>query len=248
MQESVDDTANEVPQLLSIELRVLGALMEKELTTPDQYPLTLNSLISACNQKSSRDPVSAYAQGEIARALTQLEHRKLSRKEFGSRSEKFSQQLIKQLELGKKHQAILCVMMLRGPQTISELNTRTQRMDVFSSREELEHTLDRLCNRELPYAIRLQHQAGQREERFTHLFSGTPANVDTTTATENAPRVAHEPADASNLQVLRQELDDLRRASDALKQQMTRLYHLTGHEIENESNQSGEPEDAPNVG
>ncbi len=171
---SADHASNPVPQIISIELRVLAALMEKELTTPDQYPLTLNSLISACNQKSSRDPVTQYNQGEVVRALQQLQQQRFVDKEFGSRAEKYSQRFIKHLELGKKHQALLCVMMLRGPQTLSELNTRTQRMVDFAGKEDLEHTLDRLCSREVPYVVRLSQRPGQRGERFAHLFSGNP--------------------------------------------------------------------------
>ncbi len=166
-----------VPQLVSIERRVLGALMEKQLTTPDQYPLTLNSLITACNQKSSRDPVSNYAQGEVARTLQQLQHAKFVSKEYGSRAEKYAQNFINALGLGKKHQSVLCVMMLRGPQTVSELLTRTQRMVEFAGKEDLEHTLDRLCQREVPFVVKLQPQPGQRGERFMHLFSGVPDNV-----------------------------------------------------------------------
>jgi len=163
-----------VPQLSAIELRVLGVLMEKQLTTPDQYPLTLNSVITACNQKSSREPVSNYSQGEVHRALQELDDKNFIRKERSSRSEKFSQQFMSHLELGRNQQALLCVMMLRGPQTVSELNTRTQRMYQFTDKGELEHCIDRLCNRDVPYAIRLAQQPGQRGERIAHLFSGQP--------------------------------------------------------------------------
>jgi uncharacterized protein YceH (UPF0502 family) len=243
------------PQLVSTELRILGALMEKQLTTPDQYPLTLNSLIAACNQKSSRDPVSNHTQGEIARALQQLQHNRLVNKEFGSRAEKYSQQFIKHLELGRKHQALLCVMMLRGPQTLSELNTRTQRMVEFTDKDDLEHTLHRLCDREVPYAIRLSQQPGQRGERFTHLFSGRPTHsmpmsnenteTDTTvgaTTNQNPGRVepagtphpvnevAEKSPDIDDLKNLRAELSALSEECNTLKRQIARLYQLTGHE------------------
>ncbi len=184
------------PQLTAIELRVLGAFMEKQLTTPDAYPLTLNSIATACNQKSSRDPVSNYQQGDLKRALQGLIDKKFVEQEYGSRAEKYSQRFIKYLELGKKQQALLCVMMLRGPQTISELDTRTQRMCEFTNREDLEHCVDRLCNREIPFAIRLGQQPGQRGERIGHLFSGTTkrysaSRLYTTTQclTEHATRI-----------------------------------------------------------
>lgn len=166
--------ADNAPQLSEIELRVLGVLMEKQLTTPDQYPLTLNSVITACNQKSSREPVSNYNQGEVHRALQELDNKHFVRKERSSRSEKFSQLFMSHLELGRNQQALLCVMMLRGPQTVSELNTRTQRMHQFTDKDELEHCIDRLCNRDVPYAIRLAQQPGQRGERVAHLFSDKP--------------------------------------------------------------------------
>lgn len=238
------------PQLLTIELRILGALMEKQLTTPDQYPLTLNTLIAACNQKSSRDPVSNHTQGEIARALQQLQHNKLVQKEFGSRAEKFTQHFIKHLELGKKHQALLCVMMLRGPQTLSELNTRTQRMVEFAGKEDLEHTLDRLCNREVPYAICLSQQPGQRGERFSHLFSGTPDVSEPSRVTASTSEMvkqdreteplnnshvtdenfADQDSAAIEIAALKQELSALSEELRTTKRQLNRLYKLTGYE------------------
>jgi|GEM_PF-348981 len=173
MNNSEEQVKQPAPQLLGTELRVLGVLMEKQLTTPDQYPLTLNSVITACNQKSSRDPITNLTQGEVARVLQELDTRHFVRKERSSRSDKFTQQFMNHLELGRKQQALLCVMMLRGPQSLSELNTRTQRMCDFTDKEDLEHTVDRLCTREIPYVVRLPQQAGQRGERFTHLFSAT---------------------------------------------------------------------------
>ena len=245
-----DNIAQRPPQLVSMELRVLGALMEKQLTTPDQYPLTLNGLITACNQKSNREPVSNYSQGEIARTLQELQDKQFVNKEFGSRSDKFSQHFIKQLELGKKHQALLCVMMVRGPQTLSELNTRTQRMVDFNGKEDLEHTLDRLCNREVPYVVRLSQQPGQRGERFTHLFSGMPSHAtlsdadtsDTSDSVANADDdgFASSPlasaasmkqgTENAKIEALQEQLTLLIEESALLKRQIARLYRLTGHE------------------
>ena len=233
-----------------MELRVLGALMEKQLTTPDQYPLTLNGIITACNQKSNREPVSNYSQGEIARTLQELQDKQFVNKEYGSRSDKFSQHFIKQLELGKKHQALLCVMMVRGPQTISELNTRTQRMVEFNGKEDLEHTLDRLCDREVPYVVRLSQQPGQRGDRFTHLFSGTPSHATLSGAdtSRNSDSVANTDDDEfasstlasaasmeqgtenAKIEALQEQLTFLSEESALLKRQIARLYQLTGHE------------------
>jgi len=229
MQDSDDNPTTSIPQLLSTEARILGALMEKQLTTPDQYPLTLNSLMSACNQKSSRDPVTNYTQGELARTLIELENRKFVQKEYGSRAEKYSQNFINHLSLTKKHQALLCVMLLRGPQTLSELNTRTQRMVEFSDKNELQHTLDRLCDREVPFVVRLSQQPGQRGERFAHLFSGAP-----TTATQSHTSAATASASAELTQSgtdnrsststqLQEDVNQLKQEVAALKQEFTEL-------------------------
>ncbi|MEE9335907.1 MAG: YceH family protein [Granulosicoccaceae bacterium] len=234
------------PQLLEIELRVLGVLMEKQLTTPDLYPLTLNSIITACNQKSSRDPVTNYHQGEVLRALNELEEKRFVRKEHGSRADKYSQHFIASLELGKKQQALLCIMILRGPQTLSELNTRTQRMDQFSDKEELNHCIDRLCEREIPYAIHLG-EPGHRGERIAHLFSGTPrftasAPRESASASPAAPSAEDSAAlsvlelDVASLRdtVRQLELENLR-----LKHQMETLYQLTDNELPQESADNG---------
>lgn len=241
------------PQLLQIELRVLGSLMEKQLTTPDAYPLTLNSIITACNQKSSREPVSNYQQGELARTLQELADRGFVRKEHGSRSDKYEQRFVSQLGLGKKQQALLCVMMLRGPQTLSELHTRTQRMCEFVDKEDLELSVDRLCERGTPYAIRMGQQPGQRGERIGHLFSGTPAtHPDTTVSATSHTASASRPDNASDFAVaqsnkdansqqnetiellemevaeLNQTVSSLQGETVLLRQQLETLYKLTG--------------------
>lgn len=248
--ENVGHNRKGAPQLSAIELRVLGVLMEKQLTTPDQYPLTLNSVITACNQKSSREPVSNYNQGEVHRALQELDNKNFVRKERSSRSEKFSQQFMHHLELGRKQQALLCVMMLRGPQTLSELSTRTQRMCEFTDKDELEHAVDRLCNRETPYAIRLGQQPGQRGERIAHLFSGTPTVYSSVTSAENDTQAVSnnviQPVNTDNnsqhdetVAILELEVTELRKTVDALsaesaelKQQLAALYSLTGHSVQ----------------
>lgn len=248
-----DNTKNQTsdqhgaPQLSDIELRVLGVLMEKQLTTPDQYPLTLNSVITACNQKSSREPVTNYNQGEVQRTLQELDNKHFIRKERSSRSEKFSQQFMHYLELGRKQQALLCVMMLRGPQSLSELSTRTQRMCDFTDKDELDHSIDRLCNRDVPYAIRLGQQPGQRGERIGHLFSGTPTAYSASTTqnersiserqeldlsgNKNQPQHHDESIAVLELEVetLTKNLNALKSETAELKQQLAALYVLTGH-------------------
>lgn len=241
--ENSDEESTKAPQLLEIELRVLGVLMEKQLTTPDAYPLTLNSIITGCNQKSSREPISNYQQGEIARALQSLEDRDFMRRERGSRSDKYDQQFMNRLGLGKKQQALLCVMMLRGPQSLSELGTRTQRMCEFADKEDLELCVDRLSEREIPYTIRLGQQPGQRGERIGHLFSGLPTVYPRTeqNAVATTP-VAHTAEQDETVELLELEVAGLTEKVAALgaenavlKQQVTELYKLTGHAIATQS-------------
>ncbi len=238
------------PQLLEIELRVLGVLMEKQLTTPDAYPLTLNSIITACNQKSSRDPVTNYHQGEVSRALRELEDRHFVRREHGSRSERYDQQFMNHLGLGKKQQALLCVMMLRGPQTISELSTRTKRMCEFVDKEDLELCIDRLSERQPACAIRLGQQPGQRGERVAHLFAGKPAvqartNDTSTHAVSASGDMAQTITDSSSnntsenneatthlemeLATLKEQVSALNAETNTLKMQLNTLYELTGN-------------------
>lgn len=237
LEQNGEASIPQAPQLTAIELRVLGALMEKQLTTPELYPLTVNSILTACNQKSSRDPISSYQQGEIVRTLQGLEDRKYVRREFGSRADKYSQQFMHALELGKKHQAVLCVMMLRGPQTLSELSTRTQRMDQFNDKDELNHCIERLCERDIPYGIRLGQQPGQRGERFGHLFCGTPVVSDyTATATSSRESSSFTSADKETLAIQALEIAEisgivktLQGDNAVLREQLERLYELTGY-------------------
>lgn len=242
--QSVENNTTEqsaAPQLTEIELRVLGVLMEKQLTTPDAYPLTLNSIITGCNQKSSREPISNYQQGEVARALQALEDRNFIRKQRGSRSDKYDQQFMNQLNLGKKQQAVLCVMMLRGPQTLSELNTRTQRMCEFVDKEDLALCVDRLSERETPYTVRLGQQPGQRGERIGHLFSGMPTIYPRAThQADNPAPTAMRAEQTESVELLEMEVasltekvDSLTSQNATLKQQLETLYQLTGHPMDN---------------
>lgn len=244
MIDAESDDSTEVdalpPQLTDIELRVLGSLMEKQLTTPDQYPLTINAILTACNQKSSREPITNYQQGEVVRTLTVLEDKRFVRRELGSRADKYSQQFMHHLELSKKHQAVLCLMMLRGPQTVSELVTRTQRMALFADRDELIHCLERLCERALPVAIRLSNQPGQRGERFVHLFCRLPGytRVQSKEVTPGSTTFADQglPQSPSVAEFDDTRLDEsvaaLRLEVAELKHQLETLYALTGHSRE----------------
>lgn len=153
------------------EIRVLGCLLEKQRTTPDQYPLSLNSLRLACNQSTNRDPVVQYDEAVIRDALHRLERRGFARftSGAGSRAPKFRHLLAEALPMGDGEQAIMCVLMLRGPQTPGELKQRAERMHPFAGLEEVHETLNALIEREL--VARLGRRPGQKEERYAQLLA-----------------------------------------------------------------------------
>jgi uncharacterized protein YceH (UPF0502 family) len=132
------------------EVRVLGALLEKDITTPEYYPLTVNALVNACNQKSSREPIVNYGEEIVTEALASLQHRGMALRISGAghRVEKFGHRLGEKLNLGRREQALLCVLMLRGPQTVGELRGRTERMHDFADLEEVERVLESLQSRD----------------------------------------------------------------------------------------------------
>ncbi len=216
--ESITETGSAEPMLNETEARVLGALMEKQLTTPDAYPLTVNSLVLACNQKTSREPITNLEAGEVQRCLSQLQDRKLIEVDYGSRANRYDQRLTRVLGLDKSAQAILNVMLLRGPQTLIELLTRTQRMFEFSSAENLQEKLDQLCAKTHPVIVRIPRQPGQREDRYMHLLCGEPdlvaiaamgGSARKSTASDVDERVEKLEAQVQQLQKLVEKLLDL---------------------------------------
>ncbi|MCC6368761.1 MAG: YceH family protein [Bryobacterales bacterium] len=171
------------------ELRVLGCLIEKSFLTPDIYPLTLNSLVAACNQKTSREPVVSYDDVTVDAVLIILQGRGLTAKITGAdhRVPKFKELLAEKSGLKVSEIAVLCVMMLRGPQTVNELKDRTNRIHPFADPAEVEETLDRLIGRDpQPLAVRLPRMAGQKEARYMHLLAG-PVDVEELAAPPPAP-------------------------------------------------------------
>ena len=157
------------------EVRILGCLIEKEVTTPEYYPLSLNSLTSACNQKSNRDPVVSYDETAVAQGLDSLQIKGLTRTTHtaGSRVPKYLHTTLDLFDLSGKEIAILCELMLRGPQTIGEIRTHTERMCAFENLDEVEKTLRGLMEQDPPMAAKLPREAGRKECRYMHLFSGT---------------------------------------------------------------------------
>lgn len=155
-----------------IEARVIASLMEKHLTTPNNYPLTMNSLTNACNQKSNREPVMSLTEGQIGHTVNELVERKLAGLEYGERANKITHRVSVKLDIDRKQQAILTVLMLRKPQTLNDIRMRTSRMADFSDLEELQDTINSLIDREEPLATLIPKGAGRREDRYAHTLCG----------------------------------------------------------------------------
>ncbi|UUY04935.1 YceH family protein [Svornostia abyssi] len=175
----------------AVEMRVLGCLLEKQRTTPDVYPLSLNALRLACNQSTSRDPVVDYDESTIREALQRLGQRRWTRLASASRTTKYRHLLDETLGLQRDQLAVLCVLMLRGPQTFNELRTRTQRLHDFPSEAELQATIDGLIEREL--VVFLERQPGQKEQRYQQLLGGEEPGTPSA-APPPAPASAPAPA------------------------------------------------------
>jgi len=174
MSNEPDTQPRENP-LNSIEARILGCLIEKQATTPETYPLTLNALVTACNQKTSREPVMSLTPGQVGQNLRSLEARGLARLVMGSRADRWEQRADKTLELVPAQVILIGLLLLRGPQTLNELLTRSNRMHDFEDTEQVSHQLERLATRGL--ACQLPRQTGQREDRYMHLL-GDPADLE----------------------------------------------------------------------
>ncbi len=164
-----------MPEILTeIEARVVGSLIEKQLTTPEYYPLTLNALVAACNQKTNREPVVSYDEQTVQKALDDLREKNIAYVFYGSTSRvpKYKHILDKYLELEPPETAVVCVLLLRSAQTLGELRERTGRLYEFSGLGEVQETLDNLARREEPLIVKLERLPGQKEVRYAHLLSG----------------------------------------------------------------------------
>ena len=171
------DGLPDAQRLTATEARVLGCLIEKEATTPDQYPLTENALTLACNQKTSRDPVMELSPGEVGHALRQLEPRQMVRSQHASRAQRWEHRFAQAYGVTVQQQAALCVLMLRGAQTLNEILTRAERIGRFSDTEQVRHALERLAQRSPALIVQLPRAPGQREERWMHLLCG-PVDIE----------------------------------------------------------------------
>lgn len=216
--------------LTDVDVRILGSLIEKELSTPDYYPLSLNALTTACNQTSNRDPVVHYDDDTVARAIEGLRRRSLVRvvQQSGSRVSKYRHLVNETLGLVTRQTAVLSVLMLRGPQTVGELRTRTERLVRFDSLEEVETVLEQLMSRApSPIVVGLPRQPGQKELRYAHLLAG---EVTYSAPPDRAPH-AHGPDAASargggdesgtsRVAALEQSVEELRRDVADLRAQL----------------------------
>ncbi len=202
-----------------VEVRALGALIEKDITTPDYYPLSLNALVNACNQKNNRDPVMNLEEGSVREALHGLQEKRLAGPAGGadSRVTKYEHRVQEVFNFTRAETAVVCVLLLRGPQTPGELRGRTERMYRFEELQDVQSTLQRLMEREPPLVKMLPRQPGTKESRYAHLLAG---EMEAWTA----PAESHVPAAAPDgderLARLETEVSELRRELAELKQQM----------------------------
>jgi uncharacterized protein YceH (UPF0502 family) len=213
-------------QLTEIEARVLGALVEKEITTPEYYPLSLNALVNACNQKSNREPVMNLDEDAVRAALRSLGEQHLARSAASeSRVPKYEHRLNERFNFHRHEIAVLCMLLLRGPQTPGELRGRTERMYAFEDLDAVHAALHLLMKREPPLAAVLPRQAGTKEARYTHLLCGMPEGAPASSSRTSEAGGAHENSShrverlEGEVAQLRSELAALREQFDAFQKQ-----------------------------
>jgi uncharacterized protein YceH (UPF0502 family) len=219
--------------LNSVEARVLGALVEKDITTPDYYPLSLNALVNACNQKNNRDPVMTLDEAAVREALDGLHNKNLAGPASGadSRVTKYEHRLQEMFNFTRGETAILCVLLLRGPQTPGELRARTERMHRFEDLTDVQASLQRLMQRDPPLASVVPRQPGSKESRSMHLLSGDmtdPGVADASAARVPSPtypvaNAAIPSTDCDRMTHLEDEVATLREEVTDLKQQLERF-------------------------
>ena len=209
-----------VDPLSEVETRVLGALIEKDITTPDYYPLSLNALVNACNQKNNREPVMNLDEDTVRQALNMLQAQNLAGPSGGadSRVTKYEHRMQEVFNFSRGETAILCVMLLRGPQTPGELRGRTERMHRFEALDEVQSTLQRMMQREPPIVKVLPRQPGTKEARYMHLLSGD--EQESSVAVVAQPSVTQNRDGNEALMRLENEVRELRQEVADLKEQL----------------------------
>src|SRR5579863_4347527 len=205
-----------------VQARVLGALVEKETTTPEYYPLSLNALVNACNQKNNREPVMTLSEESVRAALATLQEKRLAGPAGGadSRVPKYEHRLQEVFNFDRREIAIVCVLLLRGPQTPGELRGRTERMYHFEALEDVVSTLDRLAQREPPLTCVLPRQPGTKESRYMHLFSGEPTTDEEWALPPASEPSAHSTSTSDRLTRLEEEVASVRRELADVQQQL----------------------------
>lgn len=205
--------------LSEIETRVLGSLIEKQVTTPEYYPLTLNALTLACNQKNNRNPVTSYSEHQVADALESLREKNLTYVFYGSTSRvpKYKHVMPEVMHLSRPELALMCVLMLRGAQTLGELRGHGGRLHDFSSLEEVEETLNKLITRDPdPLVARLPRQPGQKDGRFAHLLSG---EIDLQTLDQTPPSPSRRTSLEEKVEALTAEVERLKEQFEQFRKQ-----------------------------
>ncbi len=207
--------------LTEIEVRVLGSLIEKDITTPDYYPLSLNALVNACNQKNNRDPIMSLDEDSVRHALGSLQEKRLAGPAGGadSRVTKYEHRLQEVFNFDRREIAVICVLLLRGPQTPGELRGRTDRMYRFEALDDVQATLQRLMEREPPLVAVLPRQPGTKEFRYVHLFAGDASKYLIDAPISHPPSVSEH--DDTRLAALEAEVSSLRKEVADLRQQLS---------------------------
>jgi uncharacterized protein YceH (UPF0502 family) len=212
--------AGPAPALLSaIEARILGALIEKQATTPEAYPLTANALVLACNQKNNREPVMELEPGEVGHALREMTGKGLVRIVDGARAQRFEHKFATTFSVTSRQQALLAVLLLRGPQTLAELHTRGERLGAPADVDDVRQTLERLMQRAPAPAlvVNLGRAAGQREDRYMHLLCGPVSAADFAGGADEAVSPSKRSGLEARVEALEAEVEALRRELDALR-------------------------------
>jgi uncharacterized protein YceH (UPF0502 family) len=209
--------------LTLVETRILGCLLEKERITPENYPLSLNSLVAACNQSTNRDPIVGYDAKTVESGLDGLRQKKLATMimSAGSRVPKYRHDLLNHFDLNPREVALLCVLLLRGPQTLGELRTRTERMQFFDSLEHVESFLAELAKGDSPLVRVLQAKPGQKENRYVQLLSGEP-DLSESVASEIAfsTTAGQVPSNSSRLDTIEKDVAEIKAELQQLREEL----------------------------
>lgn len=217
-QTSDNDGSEHAFAILSaIEARIVGSLIEKEATTPEGYPLTANAVVLACNQKNNRDPMMDLAPGDVGHALREMTGKGLVRAVEGARAQRYEHRFAQYWSVTTRQQAVLSVLLLRGPQTLAELHARSERLAAPADLEEVRVTLERLAQRTPTLVVNLGRAAGQREDRYMHLLCGPVSASDLHVATTDATASSKRGGIEARLEALEAEMEALRREVEVLR-------------------------------